>query len=125
MIFVKSEDLKYGMRLAKPIYNKTGVLLYERNTRLTLQGIESVKNFGLLGLYILEPAEPVPPMSEEDLDFERFQTMAVFSIREELDNIIAGKEPVNLKRLANAIITNFGRLDHKITFTPHMRSTSH
>lgn len=40
MIFVKSEDLKYGMRLAKPIYNKTGVLLYERNTRLTLQGIE-------------------------------------------------------------------------------------
>ena len=64
MIFVKSEDLKYGMRLAKPIYNKTGVLLYERNTRLTLQGIESVKNFGLLGLYILEPAEPVPPMSE-------------------------------------------------------------
>lgn len=73
MIFVKSEDLKYGMRLAKPIYNKTGVLLYERNTRLTLQGIESVKNFGLLGLYILEPAEPVPPMSEEDLDFERFR----------------------------------------------------
>ena len=58
MIFVRSEDLKYGMRLAKPIYNKTGVLLYERNTRLTMQGIESVKNFGLLGLYILEPAEP-------------------------------------------------------------------
>ena len=124
MIFVKSEDLKYGMRLAKPIYNKTGVLLYERNTRLTLQGIESVKNFGLLGLYILEPAEPVPPMSEEDLDFERFQTMAVFSIREELDNIIAGKEPVNLKRLANAIITNYGRLDHKITFTQNLRSTT-
>ena len=124
MIFVKSEDLKYGMRLAKPIYNKTGVLLYERNTRLTLQGIESVKNFGLLGLYILEPAEPVPPMTEEDLDFERFQTMAVFSIREELDNIIAGREPVNLKRLANAIITNYGRLDHKITFTQNLRSTT-
>ena len=42
MIFVKVEDLKYGMRLAKPIYNKSGVLLYERNTRLSLQGIESV-----------------------------------------------------------------------------------
>ncbi len=124
MIFVKSEDLKYGMRIAKPIYNKSGVLLYERNTRLTLQGIESVKNFGLLGLYILEPAEPVPPMSEEDLDFERFQTMAVFSIREELDNLIAGKEPVNLKRLAMAIITNYGRLDHKISFTQNLRSTT-
>ncbi|MBR3835097.1 MAG: HD domain-containing protein [Lachnospiraceae bacterium] len=124
MIFVKSEDLKYGMRIAKPIYNKSGVLLYERNTRLTLQGIESVKNFGLLGLYILEPAEPVPPMSDEDLDFERFQTMAVFSIREELDNLIAGKEPVNLKRLAMAIITNYGRLDHKISFTQNLRSTT-
>ncbi len=124
MIFVKSEDLKYGMRIAKPIYNKSGVLLYERNTRLTLQGIESVKNFGLLGLYILEPAEPVPPMSEEDLDFERFQTMAVFSIREELDNLIAGKEPVNLKRLALAIITNYGRLDHKIAFAQNLRSTT-
>ena len=117
MIFVKSEALKYGMRLAKPIYNKSGVLLYERNTRLTLQGIESVKNFGLLGLYILEPAEPVPPMTEEDLDFERFQTMAVFSIRQELDNIIAGKNPANLGRLVNAIAVNYGRLDHKITST--------
>lgn len=124
MLFVKTDDLKYGMRLAKPIYNKSGVLLYERNTRLTLQGIESVKNFGLLGLYILEPAEPVPPLTEEDLDFERFQTMAVFSVREELDNLLAGKDPKNLKRLANAIITNYGRLDHKINFTQNLRSTT-
>ena len=124
MLFVKTDDLKYGMRLAKPIYNKSGVLLYERNTRLSLQGIESVKNFGLLGLYILEPAEPAPPLSEEELDFERFQTMAVFSIREELDNIIAGKEPGNLKRLVNAINTNYGRLDHKISFTQNLRSTT-
>ena len=124
MLFIKTEDLKYGMRLAKPIYNKTGVLLYERNTGLTRQGIESVKNFGLLGLYILEPAEPVPPMTEEDLDFERFQTMAVFSIREELDSLIAGREPKNLKRLSHAIITNYGRLDHKISFTQNLRSTT-
>lgn len=124
MLFIKAEDLKYGMRLAKPIYNKTGVLLYERNTGLTMQGIESVKNFGLLGLYILEPAEPVPPMTEEDLDFERFQTMAVFSIREELDSLIAGREPRNLKRLSHAIITNYGRLDHKISFTQNLRSTT-
>ena len=124
MIFVRSEDLKYGMRLAKPIYNKSGVLLYDRDTKLTLQGIESVKNFGFLGLYILEPAEPAPPMSEEDIDFERFQTMAVFSIREELDSIIAGKQAGNLKRLISAIMTNYGRLDHKILFTQSLRSVS-
>ena len=45
MLFVKTEDLKQGMRLARPIYNKNGVLLFERDSRLTKQGIDSVKNF--------------------------------------------------------------------------------
>ena len=49
------------MRLAKPIYNRMGVLLYERDTRLTIQGINSIENFGLIGIFILEPAEPLPP----------------------------------------------------------------
>ena len=60
MKFVRTEDLKAGMRLAKPIYNKKGVLLYERNSALTAPGIASAKNFGLIGVYILEPAEPLP-----------------------------------------------------------------
>ena len=68
MIYVKTEDLKIGMRLARPIYNKRGVLLYGRDDRLTKQGIESVNNFGLIGLYILEPAEPVPPMTDEEIE---------------------------------------------------------
>ena len=47
MIFVKADELKKGMRLAKPIYNKNGVMLYERDSRLTEQGIISIQNFGL------------------------------------------------------------------------------
>lgn len=70
MIFVKADDLKLGMRLAKPIYNRDGVMLYERNSKLTRQGIVSIQNFGLIGVYILEPAEPVPPMSKDDIEFE-------------------------------------------------------
>lgn len=58
MIFVKADELKKGMRLAKPIYNKNGVMLYERDSRLTEQGIVSIQNFGLIGIYVLEPAEP-------------------------------------------------------------------
>ena len=57
--------------MARPIYNKDGVLLYERNSKLTYQGIQSIRTFGLLGLFILEPAEPVPPMTQEDILFER------------------------------------------------------
>ena len=67
MQFVKSDDLKVGMRLARPIYNRNGVLLYERNSKLTGQGILSIRTFGLIGIFILEPAEPVPPMTADDL----------------------------------------------------------
>ncbi len=122
MIFVPTDELKVGMRLAKPIYNKNGVLLYERNTKLTLQGIYSVKNFGLIGLYILEPAEPLPPMTAEDVEFERFQTMAVFSIKDDLKSIQKGHKPSELMVLANQIVRMYGALGHKVNFTQNLRS---
>lgn len=123
MLFVKVDDLRAGMRLGKPIYNKNGVLLYDRDTKLTMQAIYGIKNFGLLGLYILEPAEPVPPMTEDDITFERFQTMAVFSIREDLDLIDSGKKDKGLDWLCSLIIKNYGGLDHKINFVQSLRSS--
>lgn len=123
MLFVKVDELKPGMRLGKPIYNKNGVLLYDRDTKLTMQAIYGIKNFRLLGLYILEPAEPVPPMSEDDINFERFQTMAVFSIREDLDLIDSGKKDKGLDWLCSLIIKNYGDLNHKINFVQNLRSS--
>ena len=122
MLFVKTEDLKQGMRLAKPIYNKRGVLLYGRDTKLTEQGIASIKNFELIGIYVLEPAEPLPPMTDEDIEFERFQTMAVFSLKEDLQAIINGWEPDNLLKMADLIISTYGRNKKKITFAQNLRS---
>ncbi|MCR5702887.1 MAG: HD domain-containing protein [Lachnospiraceae bacterium] len=122
MIYVKTEDLKVGMRLARPIYNKKGVLLYSRDDRITKQGIESVNNFGLIGLYILEPAEPLPPMTEEEMEFERFQTMAVFAIKDSLDAIVKGNEPKQLMSQADELIRRFGSLNHKIHFNQNLRS---
>lgn len=122
MQFVKTKDLKEGMRLARPIYSKEGVLLYERDSRLTAQGIGSIVNFGLIGLYILEPAEPVPPMTEEDLEFERFQTMSVFSIQEELRHILSQKRQAKLQIIADRILKNYGHLEKKITFIQSLRS---
>lgn len=122
MIYVKADDLKVGMRLAKPIYNKKGILLYSRNDKITRQGIESVKNFGLIGLYILEPAEPLPPMSEEEMEFERFQTMAVFSLKEDLDHIMQGEKPENLMAQTDELVSRFGKLYHKIHFNQNLRS---
>ena len=87
MKFIEVSNLKIGMRLARPIYSEKGVLLFERDSKLTKQAIESAGNFGLLGVYILEPAEPLPPVSEEDLEFERFQIMSVFSMQAESNGI--------------------------------------
>ena len=84
MKFIKCDELKPGMRLAKPIYSKKGVLLYDRASVLRdMQSIENIKSFGLIGLFILEPAEPVPPMTQEDLEFERFQTVMYNEIMDE------------------------------------------
>lgn len=122
MRFVKSEDLAKGMRLAKPIYNKNGVLLYDRDTKLTKQGINSIKNFNLIGIYILEPAEPLPPMTDDDVEFERFQTMSVFGLKEDLEIIISGKKPVNIDNLVKIIAKNYCRKEQKVNFTQNIRS---
>ena len=110
----KNSRFKPGMRLAKPIYNKMGVLLYERDTLLTMQGINSIENFGLIGIFILEPAEPVPPLSREDLEFEQFQTIYVFKLKENMDRLQANQAPVSLSDLVRDIQTHYGSLDHKL-----------
>ena len=45
MLFVKVDDLKPGMRLGKPIYNKNGVLLYDRDTKLRIPYIACIVSF--------------------------------------------------------------------------------
>lgn len=122
MIFVKTEDLKPGMRLAKPIFNKNGVLLYDRNTKLTGQGVNSIYNFGFIGLYILEAAEPVPPMTDEDIEFERFQTVAVFKIKDMFAQIRRGKHPTQLNTLVADIISDYGRKPDRLNFMQNLRS---
>ena len=122
MLFVKSDKLKTGMRLARPIYNKNGVLLYERNSKLTEQGIVSIKNFGLIGIFVLEPAEPVPPMTADDIEFERFQTMQVFAIEEELKKMADARKTFKIETIVGNITRSYGHLDHKINFIQGLRS---
>lgn len=122
MKFVKTREIKTGMRLARPIYNRNGVLLYERDSKITEQAIGSIENFGLLGVYILEPAEPVPPMTKEDLEFERFQTMMSFSLEEELSRIKKTGHATKMQTIASMIIKNYAHLDRKITFQQNLRS---
>lgn len=122
MMFVPADELKVGMRLAKPIFNKRGVLLYDRDTKLTAQGITSIRNFNLIGIYVLEPAEPLPPMTEEDREFERFQTMSVFTLQEIMNDIRDGRQPAKLEQLCTDVLRHFGRGSGKFTFMQNLRS---
>lgn len=124
MQFVEIKDLKPGMRLAKPIYNKMGVMLYDRNTSLAASGIKNIENFGLIGLFILEPAEPLPPLSEEELRFEQFQTIYMFQIRKIMHLLQNDNEPETLHELVADILKHYGTLDHKMRFTQILRSSA-
>ena len=122
MKFLVMSKLKKGMRLARPIYNKDGVMLFDINTKLTSQGVNSIKNFGLLGVYILEPTEPAQEMTQEDREFESFQTVSQFELKKQLDMFIARKDNKNIQKLADSIIKKYGKLDHKINFNNSLRS---
>ncbi len=122
MKFIVMDKLRKGMRLARPVYNRDGVLLYDINTKLDKQGVNSIKNFGLLGVYILEPTEPAQEMSEEDREFEKFQTVAQFSLKKQLDMIVEQKNEKDIQKLADSIIRQFGKVGHKINFNKTLRS---
>ena len=122
MRYIVMDELKRGMKLARPVYNKDGVMLYDINTKLNKQGVNSIKNFGLMGVYILDPTEPEQKMSEEEREFERFQTMALFELRKQMNMMIAGKEDKEIQKLADSIIKKYGVLKHKINFNKTLRS---
>lgn len=122
MKFIRSEELKRGMRLGRPIYNKSGVMLYDINTKLTKQGVNSIQNFGLLGVYILEPTEPMQEIKNEDREFERFQTMSVLALKEQLEMIINHEGAKKIEQLSTRIINNYGKMNNKINFLKTLRS---
>ncbi len=123
MRYIKINHVRPGMRLARPIYNKNGVMLFERDTHLTPQGINSIRNFGLWGLYILEPAEPVPPLSDEDVELERYLTVSTFRLKDDLTLLLNNMMPRNIMSMGQEILRKFGGLDHKVNFIGTLRSS--
>ncbi len=122
MYFVKTEELKAGMKLASAVYDKEGEVLYERDSKLTAQEISNIKNLGFIGMFILESAEPAPPMTEEETELERFWAMTVFSIQEELETLMKSARASKMDSIVSGIVKRYGHLDGKITFYQQPRS---
>lgn len=122
MLFIRPEELKRGMRLARPVYNDKGVLLYDINTKLTRQRLQGIKNFGLIGVYVLEPAEPAPVLSADDMEFERFQAVAVADLRKYMADLTEGNGVKSIRKLADDIIAGYGKTNGRINFLKSLRS---
>ncbi len=122
MQFIRSVELRPGMRIAKPIYNKDGVLLYERNSKLTIPSINSIRNFDLIGIYILEPAEPLPPFTKQDIEFEQAQTIYLFKLKDLFEKIYKRQPLDKLDPLVNDIISRYGHLNTRVNFNQNLRS---
>ena len=56
------------------------------------------------------------------MEFERFQTMSVFTIKDELNAIAKKQDAKKLSLLASHIVKLYGNLYHKINFMQNLRS---
>ena len=121
MKYIKKDELKIGQRLAKPIFNKEGVLLYSRGTVININVLHHIDAMSTYGFYVLDAAEPLPVISDEELEFERFQTSSCILLQEELEAITNGNASKSIDALALEIVNKYGSLTNKITFIQNIR----
>ena len=122
MRYIKKEDIKMGQRLAKPIFNRDGVLLYSRGTTINDSVMYHINEMNTYGFYILDAAEPLPVITDEELEFERFQTAACITLELELKAIMNGNTSQDIDKLASDIVNNYGSLTKRITFIQNIRN---
>ncbi len=121
MRYVKTSDMEIGNKIAKPIYNKEGVLLYNAGVKIDSHMLDMFSELNLYGTYVLDAAEPVPPITPEELDFERFQCVQTYVVDEILLSVIHDKEPQKLDELVDLLYHRFGFCTKKMTFNQCLR----
>lgn len=122
MKFYRPDKLKEGMCLAKPIYDKRGVLLYDRGAALTPAVIKSIMSFSLIGLFIKEPGEVLPPISDEESELESLQSSYMFRLRDIITAFSKNTYSEDLDALVNELTDRFGHLTHRYHFGQLLRS---
>lgn len=121
MRYVKTSEIEVGDRFAKTIFNKDGVLLYNSGVKVDPSMISRLKEMNLYGTYVLGAAEPAPPITEEELEFERFQWAQTYVVDEILTDVLQQKQPGKKDDLVNLIYRRFGRRTEKMTFNQCLR----
>lgn len=121
MKFVKTEEMEIGRLIGKPIYNNKGVLLYGSGVKISSQMLSDFKKMELYGTYVLDNGEPVPSLTDEEQEFERFQSMHTYDVNDILTAVVQGKGTEGREELVNIIMRRFGSLPGKIIFNQCVR----
>jgi HD-GYP domain-containing protein (c-di-GMP phosphodiesterase class II) len=118
---VKTSEIEIGSRFAKPIYNRDGVLLFNSGVKIDANMIARLRELNLYGTYLLDPAEPVPPITDEELEFERFQWTETYVVQEVLLDVINDNVPQKLEGLVDTLYSHFGHMKRKMNFNQCLR----
>lgn len=122
MHFVKSDALTESMRVARPILDKKGRTVISCNDKLTSEKIELIRNSGLPGVFVLSPAEPVAPYSEEDAKLDSFRSVNAATLSNEMKEIVMTHRLHRLEYLADEILAAYGNIREKIHLTLDVRT---
>lgn len=122
MQFVKACDLKRGMRIGRPIFNKRGELVYDRDRKITDADIVKIRSLKIMGIFTLDPAEPLPPVSEIGMEYEKQRFVNVYALRDEMQEMQVLHRAHRIERIADSIISSFGGIKRRIEFPQSIRS---
>lgn len=122
MHFARKDEIKIGDRLVRPIYSKEGVLLYGSGTKVDSIVMERLNSLNIYGLYVLDVAEPVPPITPTELEFERFQTIYAGVVDDMLLAVMNQGVPLGLQTLIEIIMKTYGTLQERQMFTQCVRT---
>ncbi len=124
MQYVRTENLVIGTKIARPVYNKDGVLWYNIGVKVDQTMIERMKKLNMYGTYVLDPAEPAPPITDAELDFDRFQSVQTYVVDEILSAVVKGHTPDHKKfeDLIDLIYHRYCFMTKSMTFNQCLRS---
>ena len=123
MRFEETDKIQYGSRIVRPIYNKDGVLLYGSGTKVDAQVLVQLKKLDVFGIYLLDEQEAPIDLTDEEIQFESFQTMQAYVVEEILREVFKDDNaPKKLDEFSEMLVRRFGYTKAPIYFNQSLRS---
>lgn len=121
MYLVKTSDLNEKMKIARPVFNKKGDLLYAYGANVSPSLIADLNRYGIAGVCVIESTDNASAFTEADVDFERFRSKCVYAISDELKETVLTHRLHRTEYIADDIIDKFAHVK-KINFYQDIRS---